>query len=457
MKHLKSLALVFLAFAFEPVHLAITRYAQRTGLILGANEFNKEERVAFEDILEGFHDALILSNNVGMYSPDQTTMERTNDVIWRPQPYIAQSYDGVDQTMNFQEFTELSVPATIGYSKSVPWTMTATELRDAIQEKSLGKAARQKLASDINVAVMNVASMQGTLIVPRAVAASGFDDVALCEAIMNEQGIMASDRYLALNTRDYNGMASNLASRTPDNSKVVTAYEKAFVGTVASFDTYKLDYAIRLAAAAGGAGLTMSTLDAGGNYYTPVSTRIAATGEMSNVDNRYQTITISSTTNVAAGDGFTVAALNAVHHITKGDTGQLKTFRVISVDSATTMTISPPMITGQGGTDAELQYQNCVINTKAANSAIVFLNIDATQVNPFWHKDAIEIIPGRYAMPTDAGVSVMRASTDQGLELVWTKFFDINTFKTKYRLDARFGVVNKQPEMTGILLFNQVP
>jgi hypothetical protein len=160
---------------------------------------------------------------------------------------------------------------------------------------------------------------------------------------------------------------------------------------------------------------------------------------------------------VVAGDCFTVAALNAVHHITKGDTGQLKTFRVISVDSATTMTISPPMITGQGATDAELQYKNCVINTKAANSAIVFLNIDAAQVNPFWHKDAIEIIPGRYAMPTDAGVSVMRAATDQGLELVWTKFFDINTFKTKYRLDVRFGVNNKQPEMTGIMLFNQVP
>jgi hypothetical protein len=27
--------------------------------------------------------------------------------------------------------------------------------------------------------------------------------------------------------------------------------------------------------------------------------------------------------------------------------------------------------------------------------------------------------------------------------------------KTKYRLDTLFGVVNKQPEMSGILLFNQ--
>ena len=28
--------------------------------------------------------------------------------------------------------------------------------------------------------------------------------------------------------------------------------------------------------------------------------------------------------------------------------------------------------------------------------------------------------------------------------------------KTLYRLDALYGVVNKQPEMSGIMLFNQV-
>lgn len=420
-----------------------------------ANAFSKEERVAFEDILEGFQDALVLSRNVAVYNTDQTMMERTNNVIWRPQPYIAQSFDGTDQTANFQNMTQLSVPATIGFNKSSPWIMTATELRDALQEGRLGDAAKQKLASDINVAVMNVASQQGTLVVKRTAAATGFDDVAQCEAIMNEQGVQAFDRYLALSTRDYNGMANNLAGRQTMQGKPVTAYEKAYVGMVASFDTYKLDYANRLAAAGGGAGITMSTLDAAGNYYTPVAARVATTGEMSNVDNRYQTITVSTTANVAAGDCFTVAALDAVHHITKGDTGQLKTFRVVSVDSGTTMTISPPMITAQGGTDAELQYQNCVINTKAANSALVFLNTVAAYANPFWQKDAMEILPGRYAVPTDAGTAVMRASTDQGIELVWQKFYDINTMKTKYRLDTLFGVVNKQPEMSGIMLFSQ--
>ena len=420
-----------------------------------SNSFTKEERVAFEDMLEGFQDALVLSRNVSIFNTDQTMMERTNNTIWRPQPYIAQSYAGTDQTANFNDMTQLSVPATIGFTRSSPWIMTATELRDSLQENRLGDAAKQKLASDINVAVMNVAVAQGTLVVKRTAAASGFDDVAQCDAIFNEQGINTFERYLALSTRDYNNMASNLANRSTMQGKPTTAYEKAYVGTVGSFETYKLDYANRLPAALGGGGLTISTLVAGGNVYVPASTSTSAVGEVSNVDNRFQTVTVSSTTNVAAGDAFTIAGVNAVHHITKADTGQLKTFRVISVLSATTMVISPPLITGQGGTGPEMQYKNCVVNTAASNSAIVFLNTVTASVNPFWQKDAIEILPGRYAVPTDAGAQVMRASTDQGIELVFQKQYDIDTMKTKYRLDMTFGVVNKQPQMSGIMLFSQ--
>lgn len=419
-----------------------------------SNEFSKEERVAFEDILEGFNDALVLSRNVSKYTTDQTSMERTNDVIWRPQPYIAQSFDGTDQTANFTDKTQLSVPATIGFKKSVPWTMNALELRDDLQEGRLGDSAKQKLASDVNVAVMNVASEQGTLVVKRTGAATGFADVAECEAVMNEQGVQTFDRYLALGTRDYNGMASNLAGGNVMEKKAIDAYERSSVGIVASFDTYKMDYANSLTAAAGGGALTIDTQASASNFYTPVATRAAATGEVSNVDNRYQTVTISATTNVAAGDCFTIAGVLAVHHITKGSTGQLKTFRVISVESGTTMVISPPIISDQGGTDAEAQYQNTDV-TVSATAAIVFLNTDTAPVNPFWQKDAIEILPGRYSVPSSAGTYVLRATTDQGIECVMTKFYDIKTMKTLFRLDTLFGVVNKQPEMSGIMLFNQ--
>jgi len=206
-----------------------------------SNAFNKEERIAWEAICEGFNDAQVLSRNVSIYNTDQTMMERASDIIWRPQPYIATSFSGTDQTANFSDYTQLSVPATIGFSRSVPWIMTASELRDALQEKRLGDAAKQKLASDINFAIMNVAAAQGSLVVKRTTAAAGFDDMAACESIMNEQGVHPFDRYAALSTRDYNGMASNLSARGTMQGKQVTAYEKANVGMDASYETYKLD------------------------------------------------------------------------------------------------------------------------------------------------------------------------------------------------------------------------
>lgn len=422
-----------------------------------ANSFSKEERVAFESLLEGFQDALVLSRNVAVFNTDQQMMERTNNVIWRPQPYISVSYAGTDMTANFDDYSQLTVPATIGFGRSVPWVMTATELRDSLQEGRLGDAAKQKLASDINVAIMNVAALQGSLFVKRTAAATGFDDVAEIEARMNEKGVMDNDRYLALSTRDYNGMASDLAkaSRSFGNDISDSALRRAYVGRLASFETYKLDYAVRKAAAAGGAGITMSTLVAGNNYWVPKATSVASTGETSNVDNRFQTITTTTNTNVAAGDAFTIANVFEVHAITKQSTGVLKTFRVISVPSSTTLVISPPIISNQGGSDAEAQYQNCVVTSAASNAAIAFQNTVSGNMNPFWQKDSLEILPGRYAVPTDAGVAVMRAATDQGIELVMTKQYDINTMKTKYRLDTLYGVVNKQPEMSGIVMFSQ--
>ena len=426
-----------------------------------SNSFSKEERVAFEDILEGFNDALVLSRNVSIYNTDSAMMERTNNIIYRPQPYIAQSFDGMDQTNNFTAYTQLSVPATLGFQKSVPFILDALELRDALQENRLGEAAKQKLASDINIAIMNVAAAQGSLVVTTNTAAGDYDDIALCDSIMNEQGVQAFDRYLALSSRDYNGLAGNIAggtggasvSRSFQGNKSNNAFERSFVGMVAGFETYKLDYANRIIGAEG-SNTTMSTLVGANNFYVPVATQTAVTGETQNVDNRFQTITVTSSTDLLVGTPFEIEGVEAVHHITKQGTGFAKTFRVIQVVNATTVVITPPIISAQGGTDAELQYQNCIV-TPNATADITRLNLETAPVNCFWQKDALEILPGRYAVPADAGVAVMRASTDQGIELVMQKQYDVNTMKTKYRLDTLFGVVNKQPEMSGILLFNQ--
>jgi len=421
-----------------------------------SNAFSKEEKVAFDEILEGFDDQLVLSSLVNKFNTGMTDMERSSDTIWRPQPYIAQSYDGSDATSNFNDSTQLSVPATIGYQKHSTALLTAKQLRDMLQEKRLGQAAAQKLASDINKSVTDVISNQGTVVVARSAAASGFDDVSECDATLNELGVDYANRCLGLSSRDYNGMASNLAARQTINEMPTAAYRRAYVGEVSGFETYKMDYANRLTAAAG----TTVTINGANQYYTPRATSTASgTGEVSNVDNRYQTITIAvGGGTVKAGDCFTIAGVNSLHHITKDDTSQPKTFRIIEVLTGSggsgTVKISPPIISGGGSTDAEEQYKN-VSATPADGAAITFLNIATASVNPFWTKDSIELLPASLGMHDKSSDQIIRARTDQGIEVVMQRDFDINTQQTKYRWDVLYGVVNLQPQMSGLMLFSQ--
>lgn len=422
------------------------------------SNFSKEERVMFDDMLEGFDDQLVVSKLAVVNQLDQTMMERTNDVIWRPQPYIMATYDGLDQTANFTNgVTQLSVPASINTLKSAPWTLTVNELRDLQQEGRIRTAAKQRLSSDINIAANLVVSNLGSLVSKRSGPATGFDDLAELDAIMNEQGIGVEDRYAAYQSRAYNQMASDLAKRQTMQGKPTTAYEKAMVGSgIAGFDVFKMDYGNRLTAAAG-VGVTIN----GANQrYVPQSTVASPNGGRSNVDNRFQNIAITVTSGtVKVGDAFTIASVNSVHHIAKQDSGQLKTFRITAIVTGAggtgTVTITPPIIAADSTpTYAELQYKN-VTATPANGAAITFLNTVTGGVNPFWKKDALEILPGRLAFQADAGMSVMRGTTDQGFELVMVKQGDIKTGNVLYRVDTKFGVNLLNTEMAGIQLFNQ--
>ena len=152
-----------------------------------------------------------------------------------------------------------------------------------------------------------------------------------------------------------------------------------------------------------------------------------------------------------------------MNHITKADTGQLKTFTITAIVSGAggsgVVTISPPIIAADSSpTQAESEYKN-VTATPASGAAIVFLNTVSGNVAPFWREDAIELLPGRNGFDADmanAGASMMQSTTTElGVQVVMYKFFDINTKKFKYRCDTRFGVGMVQPEMAGILMFAQ--
>lgn len=431
-----------------------------------ATAFSKQETVFFDEMLAGFDDNLTFGRNVSLFNADPVVLERSQGTaIWRPTPYVSVSVDGpagTDISSSFADVTQLSVPIGLGFDKSVPWTMTSNDLNDKQQRERKLRSAMQRLATDINIACANVAALQGTLVVKRTVAASGFDDLAAADALMTEQGLVgdSSRRVAVLHARDYNAVAGTLAKvATSANPKVNTAFENAYVGRISGFETFKSDYTYRLTAAAG----TTVTVNGANQRYVPKATSTANTGEIQNVDNRYQNLTVTVTSGtIKVGDKFTIAGVNAVHHISKVDTGQLKTFTVTAIVSggggSGVIQISPPIIAADSSpTHPELEYKN-VTATPANGAAITWLNTASSNVAPFWDERAIELLPGRNGIDEDltsAGAGYMRGTTELGIDVVMYKFFDINTKKYKYRCDTRFGVGMTNPEMCGVVLFSQ--
>jgi hypothetical protein len=464
--HIAAFAAATFTWIAYGIHDALFRYLNRTGLVLGATAFSKQETVFFDQLLAGFDDLLVFGRNVSKFNADPVLLERSQGTaIWRPMPYVSVSVDGAagtDISASFADVTQLSVPIGLGFNKAVPWSMTSDDLNDKQQRERKYQSAMQRLATDINVACANVAALQGTLVVKRTVAASGFDDLAAADSLMMEQGLVgdASRRVAVLHARDYNNVASVLAKpATSANSKVNNAYENAFVGRVSGFDTFKSDYTYRLTAAL---GVTV-TVNGANQRHVPKATSTASTGETANVDNRYQNLAVTVTSGtIKVGDKFTLAGVNAVHHISKADTGQLKTFTVTAIVSGGggtgTIQISPPIIAADSApTQPELEYKN-VTATPINGAAITWLNTASSNVAPFWDERAIELLPGRNGVDeglTSAGAGFMRGTTEMGIDVIMYKFFDINTKKYKYRCDTRFGVGMTNPEMCGLVLFSQ--
>jgi hypothetical protein len=416
--------------------------------------FLKSEEITFDKVVQGFTDGLVMTETVARApSLGNEQMERQADTIWRPMPYISTVYNGLDQTGNFGSKTQLAVPATVGFKNSVPIQVSATELRDPLQLTRIGESAAQGLASKLNYNIFNVAALLGSVYIKRSGAPTGFDDVAEADATFTEQGIgpSAGQRTFVAAPRAMNGIASNMAARGTVGDMVSKAYREAYVDKISNFDVVRGEYSYQLAASAGG----NITIAGANQYYVPKAMSTATTGEQSPVDNRFQTIAVSANAGVKAGDAFNIAGVFSTHHITKQPTAALKTFRVVALGAvANTLIITPPIISGGGGTLAELDYKN-VSAAPAAGAAITWLNTTTANVSPFFCKGALELMPADIAPNPADGWNIMKATTPQGVTITYARQGDINTYNTKIRWDTSYGVTMLNPEMAGAMQFNQ--
>lgn len=416
--------------------------------------FTKEERVMFDDMIEGFDDFLsygVLARKYEPLSPEE--MVHTRDRFWVPAPMIGASYDGFDQTSNFDGLTELSVPVSIGFHKATPKNFSAKNLRNASALRMYGDAAKEKLASDINTALRNRVALEGSVFVKRTVAPTGYDDVAIANAAMTEIGVPTSGRVAMVGVRTGIPMAGNLANRSEATDRSAKAYTSGLVASrIANFDVYNDDQPIRLAAAAGGA----TTVNGANQYTTPAATIVEPDGEEVNKDNRYTDVVVTSANyaGIKTGDAFTIAGVNSVHMISKQDTGQLQTFRVISKPAANTIRVAPAIISNGANTIGGKEYQN-VTATPANGAALTWLNTTTAELNPFFKRDGLLLLPGSFVVDPEDGWNVMRATTELGIAIQYTRQGEINDLSVKSRWDIDFGTSLLNSQFAGAMIFGQ--
>ena len=418
-----------------------------------ATSYTKQEQVMFDNVIQGFDDLLVIAKGAELYNP-LTPQEAVNafDKFWIPAPMIGASYDGFDQSSNFDGLTQLNVPATIGYHKSIPKTLSSKNLRNTYAMEQFGKAAKQKLASDVNLALFNTAALYGSVVSKRTSAATGYDDVADLDNRFTRIGVPQDNRMAFYAPSAMNAMAGNLAGRSEATERSKNAYEKAMIRSdIAGFEVFKNDQEILLAAASGGA-----TTVNGANQRTVPAATVTSAGITENKDNRYTDLVITATTyaNIKVGDAFTITGVNEIHLITKQNTGQLKTFRVVDKPAANTIRIYPAIIDAAEGSIGSKEYAN-VSATPANGANITWLNTANAALNPFFRREALVLIPGSFTVSNGDGWSVMQAQTELGIGITYTRQGSINDLSCKVRWDIDFGTALLNPDMAGVQLFNQ--
>ncbi|WP_334468190.1 P22 phage major capsid protein family protein [Arsenophonus sp. PmNCSU2021_1] len=416
-----------------------------------ANQLAKDLEILFENCVDGFEAACVVSRNAKKFRPSDTSMQRAGDMIYRPQHYHMNIEEGLDLTNKTPtELVQRLVSSVYKEPKNILYTLDAREMRDPEHKTEAGRAAGQRLAAQIDADLINMATQRATNVVAMANNTSGgqgkdlWNGAAAIDAIMTAIGVpQGINRRSFWNPFNYKDLAGELGSRAYTQGVNLAAYEKAQIPPVASFDSYKTDISGRVPKGTTQA-LTLAAV--------PSHKVVAKNTNDMPMDNRQGTITVSAA-GLQVGDAFTIAGVNSVHQISKDTTDQPQVFRVLEV-SGTSVTISPQILPPDNADVASRPYAN--VNANAANgAAITLLNKNAASANLFWADGSVELMYGKLAFPTGQGPQVMTATTEQGATLIMSYFFDHIKGVTTARFTTLYGCSVLVPEYVGLLIAGQ--
>jgi len=414
-----------------------------------ANNFSSTEKALFEKITIGFDSNDIVTRTIPDYKIADGSV-RHELTEWRPVPQISRTVSGRDITGQFRDITERLVPVNISENdiENVPFQLNAVEYKDSSRLDRKAASVSQALSALLERKVRNEIVMKGSLVSTGTGGLKQYADFAPADSIMLERGIPESEaRSMAIPVRTWNTVTGNLAERANFNKGATQdAFSRNQLPMIAGFDSFRVDNTARLTGYAGGA-ITV----AGAQSHVP-----APNGGPDNrlQDNRTMVWTVNATAGLKAGDAFSVAGVNAVHNISKEDTGEALTCRVYEVLDGTTF-VGTAVVNANGPTQPEKEFGNATSGLPAG-AALIFLNVNDDTPTIFYRNDAIELVHTGIADDhLTSSMAVMTAETANGYKVSMYRDGEINDLSAKYRYTMWAKPQVLDYEQCGILLGNQ--
>lgn len=414
-----------------------------------ANQTAKTLITFYDKVLEQLNKDTTMARRVEVDTVDGGSLQNANNIYWRNVEQQAPVISGWNLTGQETTIIEQGYPLQLSDPRNDFVTMRVDELRDKGFMERRVRASSSKLSADQNTRIADLVANTGSLFYESS--AAGFDFVAEADTLMFErQANRDAGASFFLSPRANQVMASDLASRSDLSGKPLTAYETAMIGkNVAGFDVFRGSYVGNIAARVNATGGTVSA-----NVTEVPEGFTTSGGTIQNVDYRVGSIPLGAGEggNFAVGDVITVSGVNAVGLMDKRDTGQLMTFRVVSIDTDTLNVYPKPIAANQAGiTPEQAAYAN--ISTAIVSGATVAaVNTTAGRANSFWADDSIAIVNG--SAPLEVlnefdGMKVVSETLDSGVKLYMAYDASLPTLNCRVRLFTWYGLVNKDPARNG--------
>ena len=379
------------------------------------------------------------SNSDEAASATDNSNDSGSDREYIPQEYRFEVQDGIVSTDgDFQDIVDRMIPINRGKAKRVLATIDAKGLRNPQRRSEVAKGFARDIANSIDLLCYTEMINSSTMVVNNT-GTFGFQQGIDAEVLMLNYGLGGYNKKLFLANTDYAQVAKDLGQASRD-VLVNDALSRAKIPDLATFDTMRSDYLVTLPVSSA-TGVTIN-----GNQEHTVSTYDANDFFL---DNRGMNLAMTGSTaaNMPVGTKFTIDGVNFVHPETRQDAGQLLTLTV-----KTAVNGSPyvyPAIVASG------PYKNAS-SQATAGAAVTVLNIATSNPSLFYTPESTVLVPGRLPIPTDgAGVTSIDVTTEQGLPMRISYWYDPHAEKFNMKALVFFDVQVVYPSQVGAILSNQ--